>query len=173
MDEINTSDKIFTSYEVNHKTQKYYDKINIINKYYERIDGIIRKFFSTLRDFINSYINTLVYSDNYQYTTTSSTNKALVETVIKELNDINNNIKEYIKNIKKENNGIESTVNTQSNEHSKLLQKYKNASAINNGSDILFNQSIDLYKMQYLINFFIIIGVFILIISLYQIYKKN
>ena len=173
MDEINTSDKIFTSYEVNHKTQKYYDKINIINKYYERIDGIIRKFFSTLRDFINSYINTLVDSDNYQYTTTSSTNKALVETVIKELNDINNNIKEYIKNIKKENNGIESKVNIQNKEHTELLGTYQNKSASNNGSDILFNESVNLYKMQYLINLFMIIGVVILIISLYQIYKNN
>ena len=176
MDKLNKtliSDKIFTSIEVNNKTQEYYDKLNIINTYYERIDGIIRKFFSTISEFIPSYITTLVYPDNYQYTITSNTNKALVEKTISELYNINNNIKENINKIKKENKLIESKVNIQNKEHTELLGTYQNTSASNNGSDILFNESVNLYKMQYLINFFMIIGVIIIIISLYQIYKNK
>jgi len=179
MDKITTlerkliSDKIFTSLEVNNKTQEYYDKLNIINTYYERIDGNIRQFFSTITEFIPSYINTLVYPDNYQYSVTSNTHKALVEKVISDLYKINNNIKTNIEIIKKENKKLESSVNTQSKEHDELLGEYQDKTAINNGSDVLFNESIDLYKMQYLINFFIIIGVIILIISLYKIYKNK
>jgi hypothetical protein len=179
MDKITTiernliSNKIFNSIEVNNKSQEYYDKLNIINTYYERIDGNIRTFFSTMSEFIPSYINTLVYPDNYQYTNTSNTNKALVEKAISDLYNINNNIKKNIESIQKENKNIELSVNTQSKEHNELLGKYKDNTLINNGSDILFNQSVDLYKIQYLINFFIIIGVITLIISLYQIYKKK
>jgi len=109
MDKISTlerkliSDKIFTSIEVNNKTQEYYDKLNIINTYYERIDGNVRQFFSTITEFIPSYVTTLVYPDNYQYTVTSNTNKALVEKVISDLYKINNNIKTNIESIKKEN----------------------------------------------------------------------
>jgi hypothetical protein len=179
MDKITTlerkliSDKIFNSIEVNNKSQEYYDKLNIINTYYERIDGNVRQFFSTISEFIPSYITTLVYPDNYQYSITSNTNKALVEKAISDLYKINNNIKTNIESIKKENKTLELSVNTQSKEHNELLGEYQDKTAINNGSDILFNESVDLYKMQYLINFFMIIGVIILIISLYQIYKNK
>ena len=179
MDKITTlerkliSDKIFSSIEINDKTQDYYDKLNILNTYYERVDGNVRQFFSTITEFIPSYILELVYPDNYGYSVTSNKNKALVEKVISDLYKINNNIKEPIEQIKKENKKLETTVNGQGKEHDELLGEYQDKTAINNGSDILFTESVDLYKMQYLINFFIIIGVIILIISIYQIYKNK
>jgi hypothetical protein len=179
MDKITTlerkliSDKIFTSIEVNNKTQEYYDKLNIIQTYYERVDGNVRTFFSTISEFIPSYILTLVYPDNYTYETTSNTNKALVLKAISDLYKTNINIKENIERIKKENKILETTVNGQSKQHNALLGEYQDTTAINNGSEKLFVESVDLYKMQYLINFFIIIGVIVLIISLYQIYKNK
>ena len=172
MDKITTlerkliSDKIFSSIEINDKTQDYYDKLNILNTYYERVDGNVRQFFSTITEFIPSYILELVYPDNYGYSVTSNKNKALVEKVISDLYKINNNIKETIEQIKKENKKLETTVNGQGKEHDELLGEYQDKTAINNGSDILFTESVDLYKMQYLINFFIIIGVIILIIQI-------
>jgi hypothetical protein len=179
MDKITTlekkliSDKIFTSIEVNNKTQEYYDKINLLYTYYERVDGNVRQFFSTISEFIPSYILTLVYPDTYTYENTSNTNKALVLKAINDLYKTNINIKETIEKIKKENKILETTVNIQGKQHKKLLGEYQDTTAINNGSDILFTESVDLYKMQYLINFFIIIGVIVLIISLYQIYKNK
>lgn len=179
MDKITTlekkliSDKIFTSIELNDKTQEYYDKINILHTYYERVDGNIRQFFSTITEFIPSYIMTLVYPDTYTYENTSNTNKALVLKAINDLYKTNIDIKEKIEQIKKENQILEKLVNRQSKEHKKLLGEYQDTTAINNGSDILFTESVDLYKMQYLINLFIIIGVIVLIISLYQIYKNK
>lgn len=179
MDKITTlekkilSDQIFDSININNNSQEYYDKLNIIKTYYERIDGNIRQFFSTISEFIPSHITSLVYPDNYQYLNTSNTNKALVEKVIGDLYMINNNIKSNIENIKNENNTLENNLKTQETSHTQLLNEYQDKVSINNGSDVLFNESVDLYKMQYLINIFIIIGVIILIISLYQIYKNK
>ena len=91
MDKITTlknkliSDKIFDSLKVNDKKQEYYDKLNVINTYYDRTDGTIRQFFSSISEFIPSYITSLVYPDIYQYTTTSNTKKALVEKTIKDI----------------------------------------------------------------------------------------
>jgi len=179
MDKITTlekkliSDKIFTSIEVNDKTPEYYEKLNIIKTYYERVEGNITSFFSSMSEFIPSYILFLVYPDNYTYGTTSDTHKALVLKAINELFKTNINIKQNIEQIIKENKKMENLVNGKSKEHSELLGIYQDTTAINNGSDVLFSESVDLYKMQYLINFFLIIGVIILIISLYQIYKNK
>jgi hypothetical protein len=156
-------DKIFESNEIDNKTQEYYEKI----------DGNIRQFFSTISEFIPSYITTLVYPDSYEYSTISSTNKALVEKTIGDLFITNNNIKNHIKKIKNENDALGSTASSQSIIYTSLLGDYQDMNSINNGADILLNESIDLYKIQYLINLFIIIGIIILIISLYQIYKNK
>ena len=179
MDKITTlekkilSDKIFDSLNTNENSQEYYDKINIINTYYERIDGIIKQFFSTVSEFIPSHITSLVYSDIYQYLNTSNTNKALVEKAIGDLYMINHNIKSNIEIIKNENSILQQSLKSQETSHTELLGEYQDKVSINNGSDVLFNESVDLYKMQYLINIFIIIGVITLIISLYQIYKNK
>jgi hypothetical protein len=179
MDKITTlekkiiSDQIFNSININSNSQEYYDKLNIIETYYEKIDGNIRQFFSTISEFIPSHITSLVYPDNYQYSNTSKTNKALVEKVIGDLYMINNNIKSNISDIKNKNSKLETDLKSQETSHTKLLGEYQDKVSINNGSDVLFNESVDLYKMQYLINIFIIIGVIILIISLYQIYKNK
>jgi hypothetical protein len=179
MDKITTlknkliSDKIFDSLRVNNKKQEYYDELNVINTYYDRTDGTIRQFFSSISEFIPSYITSLVYPDIYQYTTTSDTKKALVEKTIKDLNGINNNIKTSIQEIKNKNKKLGEGVDKEDEEHDNLKGEYQDKTAINNGSDLLFNESINLYKIQYLINLFIILGVIILIISLYQIYKNK
>lgn len=179
MDKITTlekkliSDKIFTSIEVNDKTPEYYEKLNIIKTYNERVEGNITSFFSSMSEFIPSYILFLVYPDNYTYGTTSDTHKALVLKAINELFKTNINIKQNIEQIIQENKKMEKSVNGKSKEHSELLGIYQDTTAINNGSNVLFSESVDLYKMQYLINFFLIIGIIILIISLYQIYKNK
>jgi len=169
MDKITTLEnklrpnKIFEYNEINSQTQEYYEKI----------DGSIRQFFSTMSEFIPSYITSLVYPDSYEYVTTSNTNKALVEKSIGDLFIINNNIKNDIKNLKNKNTKLKSSANSQSIIYTGLVDDYQDMNASNNGANILLNESIDLYKIQYLINLFIIIGIIILIISLYQIYKNK
>jgi hypothetical protein len=158
-----TPNKIFEYNEIDNKTQEYYEKI----------DGSIRQFFSTMSEFIPSYITSLVYPDSYEYVTTSNTNKALVEKSIGDLFIINNNIKNDIKNLKNKNTKLKSSANSQSIIYTGLVDDYQDMNASNNGANILLNESIDLYKIQYLINLFIIIGIIILIISLYQIYKNK
>jgi hypothetical protein len=169
MDKITTLEnklipnKIFEYNGIDNKTQEYYEKI----------DGSIRQFFSTMSEFIPSYITSLVYPDSYEYVNTSNTNKALVEKSIGDLFIINNNIKNDIKNLKNKNTKLKSSANSQSIIYTGLVDDYQDMNASNNGANILLNESIDLYKIQYLINLFIIIGIIILIISLYQIYKNK
>jgi hypothetical protein len=163
MDKKLIPNKIFDSSEIDDKTQEYYEKI----------DGNIRQFFSTISEFIPSYITTLVYPDSYSYVNISDTNKALVEKSIGDLFMTNNNIKSHIKDIQKKNNALSSTATSQAMTETGLTDDYQNMNSINKGANILLNESIDLYKIQYLINFFIIIGIIILIISLYQIYKNK
>jgi hypothetical protein len=158
-----TPNKIFEYNEINSQTQEYYEKI----------DGSIRQFFSTMSEFIPSYITSLVYPDSYEYVNTSNTNKALVEKSIGDLFIINNNIKSIIKQLQNKNSRLKSSANSQSIIYTGLAGEYQNMNASNNGANILLNESIDLYKIQYLINLFIIIGIIILIISLYQIYKNK
>ena len=58
------------------------------------------------------------------------------------MNGINNNIKTSIQEIKNKNKKLGEGVDKEDEEHDNLTGEYQDKTAINNGSDLLFNESI-------------------------------
>ena len=55
--------------------------------------------------------------------------------------------------------------------YKKLLKKINNIKGTDNGSSLLINESVELYKSQYIDNSILIVGIIAFIVILYTMYK--
>jgi len=147
--------------------------MNIVDKNNEKIETYREQFYAALGDYKNAYILHKKNPNNNEYERLYTMSSAQVDSIDKnvfilsikmdnDLEKLNSYVSEMDKNIKQKkeiNNDLKS----------KLLHIEGNG----NGSIIMNENSKELYKYQYVANWIVFLGIFLISYSLYNVFKNN
>ena len=160
------SNNIF-SYLGNNTLKKDYS-----NKIYEKIDETNRQFISSLGDYVDSYINYLLNPSN-TYWDTYQKNKTTAIYNKDKLRQLSYSIGNDTSNMVSVTSEKRNMISDEDNYYKDLLNKINNIKGSDNSSSLLINESVELYKSQYIENSILIVGIIAFIVILYTMYKQN
>jgi hypothetical protein len=144
------------------------DYVTTINK---MKDDINNQFIASLNDYMDSLINYLLNPSSTVYFNTYNTNKAIAENILNKLTNLSNSIVSYISELSSQTSNRKNQITDEEKYYQKLLNKINNISSSNNSSSILKNESVELYKSQYIDNSILIFGIILLFIVFHTMYK--
>jgi len=170
------SDSIFSSLGTHsgdtnlvNKTQTL-NKINV-NKMYEKIDSTNKKFFSSLKEYVDSYVNYLLNPTSNTYWNTYQMHDSIVKNNKNELTQISYSIQGETANMSSQTASKKSMISNEQTYHNTLLGKEDDINKSDNSSSQLIDESVEMYKSQYIDNCILIFGIIILLIMTYKLYK--
>jgi len=163
------SDRIFSYLGLDGYTK---DEDYLIKQINESIEENHNQFFINIREFINIYIQHVLNPTSGEDYNLYNNSKAKVEYVQNNLSNISNYIDEQTNNINKKIQNIKNDIETQQKSYKFLLKSLGIQEEIDHDTTLMTDESVDLYKIQYIKNIIIIIGVIILIIMLIKVYNK-
>jgi len=166
------SDNIFSSLGGDNLINKsdIVNKTNI-NKIYEKIDSTNKKFISSLKEYLDSYVNYLLNPSSNTYWNTYQMNDSIVKNNKNELTQISYGIQSETANMSSQTSGKKSMISQEQTYHNTLLGKENDITKSDNSSSQLIDESIEMYKSQYIDNCILIFGIIILLIMTYKLYK--
>jgi len=135
-----------------------------------KLNTYSQNFTSVLDDFSNSYINYKLYPDYTEYENIYSNHKSNLDSLQADVFIATNDVQKNIDSLNDLINDLNTKLNTEK-DHNKILKNtLSQISSDGNGSELLFSESKDLYKMQKIYNIILITGIFLIIFSLFKIY---
>jgi len=163
------SDRIFSYLGLDGYTK---DEDYLIKQINESIEENHDQFFINIREFINIYIQHVLNPTSGEDYNLYNNSKARVEYVQNNLSNISNYIDEQTNNINEKIQNIKNDIEKQQKSYKFLLKSLGIQEEIDHDTTLMTDESVDLYKIQYIKNIIIIIGVIILIIMLIKVYNK-
>ena len=164
------SDGIFSYLGLDDIYTKEEDKLIIINN--EKMEENHNQFFINIKDFINVYIKYIINPTSQDYINLYNKKKVDVDQVQGNLFGISNQIDNQTNKINIKIEKIKVDIEKQQKLYNKLLKLLGRQEEIDHGSYLMTDESVNLYKIQYIKNIILIIGVFILIFMLIKVYNK-
>ena len=141
------------------------------NEIYEKIDEINRQFISSLGDYVDSYINYLLNPSSNTYLNTYQNNKTIAINNKDKLTQLSYSIGTNISNMVLASSETKNMISDEDKYYKKLLKKINNIKGTDNGSSLLINESVELYKSQYIDNSILIVWIIAFSVILYTMYK--
>ena len=147
------------------------DNTNYINKIYEKIDETNRKFIGSLKEYVESYINYLLNPESNTYWDTYQKNKTIAIYNKDKLTELSYSIGNDTSKMARATSDKRNFISDEEKYYKNLLNKINNIKSSDNSSSLLINESVELYKSQYIDNTILIVGIIAFIIILYTMYK--
>lgn len=148
--------------ELQPQTQKYSDNLNSLSN----------TFFSVLDDYKKYYVFTNKNPDVNEYQNYFLNSKTQLEKANKDVIDITNNIKYDITQLGTIINRINLQLANEKELNAELKKLIDNLNNNNNGSNIMLDETTDIYNKQYLWNIEIFTGILILCVLIAKTYKN-
>lgn len=146
-------------------------KKDFSDKIYEKIDETNRQFISSLGDYVDSYVNYLLNASSNTYWDTYQNNKTIAINNKDKLKQLSYSIGSDTSNMLVASSETKNMISDEDKYYKKLLKKINNIKGTDNGSSLLINESVELYKSQYIDNSILIVGIIAFIVILYTMYK--
>lgn len=146
--------------------------IDTYNNELQKIEGLKSSFFSILNGFKYAYLNAKLYPNDESYQTIYNSLIGNLRSNMNELKELDNQYNEKLQNITNELSGLEKNIEDQNKINTAIHKELSGLSALGNGDKILKYDSEEQYNYQYKSNIMIILGVIVLIITLYYLFKK-
>jgi hypothetical protein len=163
------SDSIFSYLGLDGYTK---DEDYLILKINERIQENHNQFFIKIKDFINVYIKYILNPSSGENYNLFNNAKADVDHVQGKLFNISNYIDDQTNKLNDKIKNIKDDIEKQQNSYKFLLKSLGEKEEIDHDSTLMTDESVDLYKIQYIKNIIIIIGVILLIFMIIKVYNK-
>jgi hypothetical protein len=144
----------------------------LINNINEQIQENYNQFFINITIFINNYIKYILNPTSNDNFNSYNTSKANVDYIQGKLFNISNYIDEQTNIINNKIQQMKDDIGNQQNSYNKLLKSLGAQDGMDHESSLMIDESVDLYKIQYIKNIILIIGVIILIFMLIKVYNK-
>ena len=164
------SDGIFSNLGLDDTYTKEEDNLIVTNN--EKMEENQNQFFINIKDFINVYIKHIIDPTSLDYLNLYNKKKVDVEYVQGKLFGISNMIDNQTNNINIKLEKTKANIEKQQKLYNKLLKLLGRQDEIKHGTTLMTDESVDLYKIQYIKNIILIIGVFILIFMLIKVYNN-
>jgi hypothetical protein len=142
-------------------------------QYSSKIQVYAEQFPAILDNFKTAYINHNKTPDYEEYGQIYNSNKSALNTVNGQLFSTINDIQKNIDTMNKNTLSMDSKLTLLKDNNTKLVQKMAQIRGSNNGSNEMMNNSKELYNTQYRINVSIFVGIILIFIMMYHIFRSS
>jgi hypothetical protein len=139
----------------------------------ETILGYASQFPHILSDFIPAYVNTMLSPDNTVYLSTYETCKGNIIKANSQLFMTTNSIQQAIDSLQANITSLNTNIEAEKTKNTSLTAQLQQILDSDNGASILISETTEIYKTQYVTNITMIIGICVLFILLFFIYRRR
>ena len=143
-----------------------------VKQFYNELKTYSEKINPTLDEYKKAYIYYNTSPQNPEYASFFSITNGNITTLNKEVFVTTNNIQSLIEKIKKSSTILEKNINTEKSSNRELVLQLQQVEGSGNGTAIMNGNSVELYKEQYISNWNIVVGIFILTGVLVTVFRK-
>jgi peptidoglycan hydrolase CwlO-like protein len=138
----------------------------------DKLNAYTSKFYSALDDFSNSYINYKLYPGYSENENIYANNKAILESLQADVFVATNDVQRNIETLNGLITDLNSKISAEKNKNATLKSQLSQLMSSSNGANSLIGESSELYKMQWMSNVTLFIGIFLVLITLFKVFKK-
>jgi peptidoglycan hydrolase CwlO-like protein len=138
----------------------------------DKLNAYTSKFYSALDDFSNSYINYKLYPGYSENENIYANNKAILESLQADVFVATNDVQRNIETLNGLITDLNSKISAEKNKNATLKSQLSQLMSSSNGANSLIGESSELYKMQWMSNITLFIGIFLVLITLFKVFKK-
>jgi hypothetical protein len=141
--------------------------------YNSKIQTLKDQFTPILSDYKQAFVNTSVYPDVNEYQTIYASAKSNLDTVLTGIFSVKTGIENDLVTLKNKLLDLDKKITYEKSLNTKLIKQYGQLSGDNNGSDVMLEDSKNLYQKQYVANVTLFIGIFLLTGVMYKVFKQT
>ena len=141
--------------------------------YDSKIQTLKDQFSPILTDYKLAYVNTNKYPDVDEYTNIYASSKTNLDTVLSGIFSVYTDVENDLETLKDKLLDLGKKVTYEKSLNTKLVKQYGQLSGDNNGSDVMLDDSKNLYQTQYVANITLFIGIFLLTGVIYKVFKQT
>jgi peptidoglycan hydrolase CwlO-like protein len=138
----------------------------------DKLNAYTSKFYSALDDFSNSYINYKLYPGYSENENIYANNKAILESLQADVFVATNDVQRNIDTLNGLITDLNSKISAEKTKNATLKSQLSQLMSSSNGANSLIGESSELYKIQWLSNITLFIGIFLVLITLFKVFKK-
>jgi len=138
----------------------------------EKLNAYKSKFYSALDDFSDSYVNYKLYPGYSENENIYANNKAILESLQADVFITTNDIQRNIDTLNTLIDDLNIKISAEKSNNKTLLSQLSQLTSSSNGADSLIGESTELYKKQWLSNVTLLIGVFLILTTLFKVFSK-
>ena len=141
--------------------------------YSSTIQTLKDQFYPVLSEYKQAFVNTNVYPDLNEYQQIYASTKANLDTVLSGIFSVKTGIENDLYTLKTKLLDLETTITYEKSLNTKLVTQYGQLSGNNNGSEVMLDDSKNLYQTQYVSNVTLFIGIFLFTGVIYKVFKQT
>jgi hypothetical protein len=139
--------------------------------YNSTIQTLKGQFLSVLSEYKQSYVNATLYPDLNEYQQIYESSKANLNTVLTGIFSVKVDLTNDLEALKNKLMDLDKKITYEKSINSKLNSTYSQVVGNTNGSDVMLDDSKNLYHTQYVANVTLFIGIFLLTSVIYKVFK--
>jgi hypothetical protein len=144
----------------------------IIKNNNEKINTLESQFYSALDDYKQTYILYNKNMNNDEYNRLFNVSSIQLDSIIKDAFVFSKDIEKQTYELTNYVNNLDTRIKNNKNINKDFIYKLGQITGSTNGSNILNSNSKELYKYQYISNWTMFLGIFLIINALYYVFKK-
>ena len=141
--------------------------------YSSKIQTLKDQFTPILSEYKQAYVNTSVYPDVDEYQSIYASAKSNLDTVLSGIFSVKTSIENDLVTLRDKLLDLDKKITYEKSLNTKLNTQYGQLSGDNNGSDVMLEDSKNLYQTQYVANVTLFIGIFLLTGVIYKVFKQT
>jgi hypothetical protein len=141
--------------------------------YSSKIQTLKDQFYPILTDYKQAFVNTNKYPDVGEYQTIYASAKSNLDTVLTSIFSTRTSIETNLVTLKDKLLDLDKKITYEKSLNTTLNKQYGQLSGNNNGSDVMLDDSKNLYQTQYVANVTLFIGIFLLTGVIYKVFKQT
>jgi len=139
---------------------------------FDKLNAYTSKFYSALDDFSDSYVNYKLYPGYSENENIYANNKAILESLQADVFVATNDVQRNIDTLNSLITDLNAKISTEKTKNTTLKSQLSQLMSSSNGADSLIGESSELYRMQWLSNVTLFIGIFLVLITLFKVFSK-
>jgi hypothetical protein len=143
-----------------------------VKQFYNELKTYSEKINPTLDEYKKAYIYYNTSPQNPEYASFFSISSGNITTLNKEVFVTTNNIQSLTEKIKKSSLILEKNIDNEKSSNHELVLQLQQVEGSGNGTAIMNGNAVELYKEQYISNWNIVVGIFILTGVLVTVFRK-
>jgi hypothetical protein len=141
--------------------------------YNSKIQTLKDQFYPVLSEYKQAFVNTNMYPDLNEYQQIYASGKSNLDTLLSGIFSVKTGIEYNLETLRDKLLDLEKKITYEKSLNTKLSNQFGQMSGNNNGSEVMLDDSKNLYQTQYVSNVTLFVGIFLLTSVIYKVFKQT